>query len=84
MSESVAIVESHPSADQAVPDEPFDNADIKTFRSEDAEAGTNICKMLVAFFFYSALAMLKTLSVTIHLRRAAAFVSSRSSRSSSL
>lgn len=57
MSESVATVESHSPAEHAVPDEPFDKLDVKTFRSDDAEAGTNICKMLVAFFFYSALAM---------------------------
>ena len=54
MSESVATAEVQ--APEA-PEEPFDNADIKTFRADDAEAGTNICKMLVAFFFYSLLAM---------------------------
>lgn len=57
MSESVAIVESEPPPNQVVPDEPFDNADVKMFRADDKEAGTNICKMLVAFFFYSAMAM---------------------------
>lgn len=55
MSESVATAESHPAA--VAPDEPFDRADISTFRADDAEAGTNICKLLVAFFFYSLLAM---------------------------
>lgn len=55
MSESVATTESHSAV--AVPDEPFDNTDISTFREDDKEAGTNICKMLVAFFFYSLLAM---------------------------
>ena len=44
-------------ADAIAPDEPFDKADISTFRADDAEAGTNICKLLVAFFFYSLLAM---------------------------
>jgi hypothetical protein len=57
MSESVATLDSHASDAPAVPDEPFDKGDISTFRSEDKEAGTNICKMLVAFFFYSLLAM---------------------------
>ena len=56
MSESVATAESA-AAQVVVPDEPFDRADVSTFRSDDAEAGTNICKMLVAFFFYSLLAM---------------------------
>lgn len=55
MSESVAIPESHSAV--AVPDEPFDKSDISFFQSDDKEAGTNICKMLVAFFFYSLLAM---------------------------
>lgn len=56
MSESVAVAEAH-SAEAVAPDEPFDKADISTFQSDDAEAGTNICKLLVAFFFYSLLAM---------------------------
>ncbi len=56
MSESVATAESH-AAEAAAPEEPFDKADISTFRADDAEAGTNICKLLVAFFFYSLLAM---------------------------
>ena len=56
MSESVATAETH-STDAVAPEEPFDKADISTFRSDDAEAGTNICKLLVAFFFYSLLAM---------------------------
>jgi hypothetical protein len=57
MSESVVTDDSHSITDQAVPEEPFDNGDISTFRSDDAEAGTRICQMLVAFFFYSLLAM---------------------------
>ena len=57
MSESVATVDSHAPDAHAAPDEPFDKGDISTFRSDDKEAGTNICKMLVAFFFYSLLAM---------------------------
>lgn len=55
MSESVATADPHASA--VAPNEPFDRADISTFRADDAEAGTNICKLLVAFFFYSLLAM---------------------------
>lgn len=57
MSESVATIDSHAPVTHAVPDEPFDKSDISTFISDDKEAGTNICKMLVAFFFYSLLAM---------------------------
>ncbi|MDB5385480.1 MAG: hypothetical protein JWM11_1126 [Planctomycetaceae bacterium] len=57
MSES-AVLENHgPSDAHATPDEPFDKTDIKEFRSDDKEAGTNICKMLVIFFFYSLCAM---------------------------
>jgi len=56
MSESVATAESH-AADAVAPEEPFDQSDISTFRADDAEAGTNICKLLVAFFFYSLLAL---------------------------
>lgn len=55
MSESAVL--DHGPADAHVPDEPFDKADVKEFRAEDKEAGTNICKMLVIFFFYSLCAM---------------------------
>ena len=51
MSET-AVLESH-----AVTAEPFDKADVKEFRAADTEAGTNICKLLVVFFFYSLCAM---------------------------
>lgn len=57
MSESVATIESHSTHEHAVPDEPFDKSDLSMFKSDDKEAGTNICKMLVAFFFYSLVAM---------------------------
>lgn len=43
--------------DTTVPAEPFDKNDIKEFREDDREAGTNICKLLVVFFFYSFCAM---------------------------
>jgi hypothetical protein len=57
MSES-AVLENHgPSDVHAAADEPFDKSDVKEFRAEDKEAGTNICKMLVIFFFYSFCAM---------------------------
>ncbi len=57
MSEPVATLDSHAPDAHAAPDEPFDKWDISTFRSDDKEAGKNICKLLVAFFFYSLLAM---------------------------
>jgi len=41
----------------AAPAEPFDQADVKEFRADDTEAGTNICKLLVIFFFYSLCAL---------------------------
>ena len=57
MTES-AVLDNHGAADaHAIPDEPFDKTDIKEFRADDKEAGTNICKMLVLFFVYSLLAM---------------------------
>lgn len=51
MSES-AVLES-----TAAPAEPFDKGDVREFRADDTEAGTNICKLLVVFFFYSLCAM---------------------------
>lgn len=37
--------------------EPFDRSDINDFRADDKEAGSNIGKLLIAFFCYSLLAM---------------------------
>ena len=52
---ATAVAEHH---DQTVvPSNPFDNQDVRGFRADDAEAGANIGKMLVAFFFYSLCAM---------------------------
>lgn len=57
MSEPAVLVNHGPVETHAAPDEPFDNVDVKEFREDDKEAGTNICKLLVIFFFYSLCAM---------------------------
>ena len=48
-----AHADEHPQ--QVVP--AFDQDDVRQFQADDAEAVTNIGKMLVAFFFYSLIVM---------------------------
>lgn len=48
----------HAPAAVTSPVEPFDDADVAEFQHDDAEAGTNICKLLIAFFFYSLCMMM--------------------------
>ena len=54
MTEQTEITEPAPASEEA---ELFTRAELKSFDADDIEAGSNICKMLSIFFFYTVVVM---------------------------
>ena len=54
MTEQTEITEPAPASEEA---ELFTRAELKSFDADDIEAGSNICKMLSLFFFYTVIVM---------------------------